>query len=47
VNYDAPLLALAVLTDAPSVPWSSDRITGNYHDLLAQVGPMKRRRRRP
>ncbi|MDX1615565.1 MAG: hypothetical protein R3300_14735 [Candidatus Promineifilaceae bacterium] len=26
VNYDAPLLALARLTMAPSAPWSSDRI---------------------
>ena len=25
VNYDAVLVALAGLTDAPSAPWSSDR----------------------
>ncbi len=42
VNYDTPLLALAALTDAPEVPWSSDRITGNYRDLLAQAREAKR-----
>jgi hypothetical protein len=43
VNYDTPLLALAALTDAPSMSWSSDQITGNYRDLLAQTHHLKRR----
>jgi hypothetical protein len=34
VNYDTPLLALAVLTDAPSVPWSSDRALGQWQPRL-------------
>jgi hypothetical protein len=45
VNYDRPLLALAVLTDAPEVPWSSDRISGNYRDLLAQARQRRSGRR--
>jgi hypothetical protein len=45
VNYDTPLLALASLTDAPPVPWSSDRVTGNYRDLLAQAHDARRRQR--
>jgi hypothetical protein len=45
VNYDDPLLALAVLTDAPEVPWSSDRISGNYRDLLAQARQSRTGRR--
>jgi hypothetical protein len=28
VNYDAVLVALAVLTAAPPAPWSSDRVPG-------------------
>jgi hypothetical protein len=45
VNYDTPLLALAVLTDAPDVPWSSDQVTGNFRDLLAQARMIRRERR--
>ena len=30
VNYDTVLLALALLTDAPTVPWSSDRAGGQW-----------------
>ena len=46
VNYDTPLVALAGLTDAPAVPWSSDRIRGDYRDLLAQARGMHKPRRR-
>ena len=45
VNYDTPLVALAKLTDAPSVSWSSEQITGNYRDLLAQTHHAKPPRR--
>jgi len=45
VNYDTPLLSLAVLTDAPKAPWTSDRTTGNYRDLLAQARTVRRRGR--
>ncbi len=44
VNYDTPLLSLAVFTDAPKAPWTSDRTTGNYRDLLAQATAMRRHR---
>jgi hypothetical protein len=42
VNYDTPLLALARITDAPSTAWTSEQITDNYHDLLAQTRTPKR-----
>jgi hypothetical protein len=31
VNYDAVLIGLAALTEAPSAPWSSDRVGGRRH----------------
>jgi hypothetical protein len=37
VNYDTPLLALAVLTDAPDVPWSSDRARGQWQPRLFRI----------
>jgi hypothetical protein len=51
VNYDAVLLGLTVLTDAPQAPWSTDRAMGEFRDLIAQrrlgrTGRTSRRRRR-
>jgi len=41
VNYDAALVALAVLTVAPEAPWSSDRVPRQRSDLSS---PLKRAR---
>jgi hypothetical protein len=35
VNYDAVLLGLASLTNAPSAPWSSDRVSHTFFHLPA------------
>lgn len=37
VNYDIPLVALAVLTLAPPAPWSSDRIEMNRWTFLRAI----------
>ncbi|HVE92031.1 MAG TPA: hypothetical protein VNE62_07000 [Actinomycetota bacterium] len=44
VNYDAPLLALAALTMAPSAPWSSDRASEYRRPRLARPRPPGRNR---
>jgi hypothetical protein len=41
VNYDAVLVALAVLTSAPEAPWSSDRVP---HQRSAFTSPLKKAR---
>ncbi len=41
VNYDAVLVALAVLTAAPEAPWSSDRAP---RQLSALTSPLRRSR---
>ena len=44
-DYDAVLLGLTVLTDAPQAPWSTDRAMGEFRDLIAQRRTVRRRRR--
>ncbi|HZS94711.1 MAG TPA: hypothetical protein VFA78_07930 [Chloroflexota bacterium] len=40
VNYDAALIGLAVLTDAPPAPWSSDRV--RRRRFFAAIGEARR-----